>query len=135
MLYAYAGYAAAVWLFLIGLYGVVTSTHLIHLCLSLTVVQASTYVLLTVIGYRPGLPAPIFTDGVIEHHTPGIRRPNQRSRPSPPSPLNCMARIDLHLEPRAGCSWQSISRRIAMAAFLPLMPITLPPGWVQAPHK
>ena len=62
--YSYAGYAVAIWLFLIGLYGVVSSKHLIHLCLSLTVVQASTYVLLTVIGFRPGLPAPIFTDGV-----------------------------------------------------------------------
>jgi multicomponent Na+:H+ antiporter subunit C len=58
------GYAVAVWLFLIGLYGIVTSRHLVHLCLSLTVVQASTYALLVVIGYRPGLPAPIFTDGV-----------------------------------------------------------------------
>ncbi len=59
------GYGVAVWLFLIGLYGIVTSRHLVHLCLSLTVVQASTYVLLAVIGYRPGLPAPIFTDGVL----------------------------------------------------------------------
>lgn len=63
-LVTYAGYAAAVWLFLIGLYGVTTSRHLVHLCLSLTVVQASTYVLLVVIGYRPGLPAPVFTDGI-----------------------------------------------------------------------
>lgn len=60
----YAAYGTAVWLFLIGLYGVVTSKHLVHLCLSLTVIQSSTYVLLTIIGYRPGLPAPIFTDGV-----------------------------------------------------------------------
>jgi multicomponent Na+:H+ antiporter subunit C len=60
----YAGYGAAVWLFLVGLYGVVTSQHLVRLCLSLTVVQASTYVLLVVIGYRPGLPAPVFTDGI-----------------------------------------------------------------------
>lgn len=59
-----AGYAAAVWLFLIGLYGVVTSRHLVHMCLSLTVVQSSTYVLLTVIGYRLALPAPVFTDHV-----------------------------------------------------------------------
>jgi multicomponent Na+:H+ antiporter subunit C len=64
----YAGYASAGWLFLIGLYGVVTSRHLVHLCLSLTVVQASTYLLLIVIGYRPGLPAPIFTDGL----NPGV---------------------------------------------------------------
>lgn len=59
-----AGFAVAVWLFLIGLYGIVTSRHLVHLCLSLTVVQASTYALLVVIGYRPGLPAPVFTDGI-----------------------------------------------------------------------
>lgn len=56
----YAGFGVAVWLFLIGLYGIISSRHLVHLCLSLTVVQASTYVLLAVIGYRPGLPAPIF---------------------------------------------------------------------------
>jgi multicomponent Na+:H+ antiporter subunit C len=60
----YAGYAAAVWLFLVGLYGVVKSRHLVNLCLSLIVVQSSTYVLLTIIGYRPGLPAPVFTDGL-----------------------------------------------------------------------
>src|ERR1700712_2725948 len=60
----YAGFAVAAWLLLIGLYGIVTSKHLVHLCLCLAVVQASTYVLLTVIGYRPGLPAPIFVDHV-----------------------------------------------------------------------
>ena len=59
-----AGYAAAIWLFLVGLYGVVKRRHLVNLCLSLTVVQASTYVFLTMVGYRPGLPAPIFTDGI-----------------------------------------------------------------------
>lgn len=58
----YAGFAVAVWLFLIGLYGIISSRHLVHLCLSLTVVQASTYVLLAVIGYRPGLPAPVFIE-------------------------------------------------------------------------
>jgi multicomponent Na+:H+ antiporter subunit C len=60
----YCGFAVAAWLLVVGLYGIVTSRHLVHLCLCLTVVQASTYVLLTVIGYRPGLPAPVFTDGV-----------------------------------------------------------------------
>ena len=60
----YTGLGVAAWLFGVGLYGIVTSKHLVHLCLCLTVVQASTYVLLTVIGYRPGLPAPVFTDGV-----------------------------------------------------------------------
>jgi multicomponent Na+:H+ antiporter subunit C len=60
----YSGFAVSAWLLIIGLYGIVTSTHLVHLCLCLTVVQASTYALLTVIGYRAGLPAPIFVDKV-----------------------------------------------------------------------
>ncbi|HTW95723.1 MAG TPA: cation:proton antiporter subunit C [Tepidisphaeraceae bacterium] len=60
----YAGFAVAAWLLLIGLYGIVTSSNLVHLCLCLAVLQASTYVLLTVIGFRPGLPAPVFVDGV-----------------------------------------------------------------------
>ncbi len=58
----YVGFAVAAWLFLIGLYGIVTSRHLVHLALCLAVVQASTYVLLTTIGYRPGGIAPIFSD-------------------------------------------------------------------------
>jgi multicomponent Na+:H+ antiporter subunit C len=57
------GYAVAAWLFLIGVYGIVTSRHLVHLCLCLVVVQSSTYVLLTVIGFRmPPATAPIFYD-------------------------------------------------------------------------
>ncbi len=58
----YLGFAVAGWLFVIGLYGIVTSRHLVHLALCLAVVQASTYVLLTMIGYRPGGAAPIFAD-------------------------------------------------------------------------
>jgi len=58
----YAAFAVAVWLLLIGLYGVITSRHLVHLCLCLIVVQSATYVLLTAIGYRPGAIAPIFAD-------------------------------------------------------------------------
>lgn len=58
----YVGFAVAGWLFLVGLYGIVTSRHLVHLALCLSVVQASTYVLLTTIGYRPGARAPIFAD-------------------------------------------------------------------------
>jgi multicomponent Na+:H+ antiporter subunit C len=55
-------YAVAVWLFVVGLYGVVTSRNLIHLVICLSVVQSSTYVLLLVIGYRTGGTAPIFID-------------------------------------------------------------------------
>jgi multicomponent Na+:H+ antiporter subunit C len=55
-------YLVAVWLFLAGIYGVVTSRHLVHLVTCLSVAQASTYVLLLGIGYRNGGQAPIFGD-------------------------------------------------------------------------
>jgi multicomponent Na+:H+ antiporter subunit C len=55
-------YAVAVWLFLIGLYGIITSRHLVHLIVCLTVVQSSSYVLLLAIGYLAGGQAPIFAD-------------------------------------------------------------------------
>ena len=55
-------YAVAAWLFLVGLYGIVTSRNLIHLVVCLTVVQASTYVLLLAVGYRSSAAAPIFAD-------------------------------------------------------------------------
>ncbi len=47
-------YLVAVWLLLVGLYGVITSRHLVHLVLCLGVMQASTYVLLLAIGWRVG---------------------------------------------------------------------------------
>jgi multicomponent Na+:H+ antiporter subunit C len=59
---SYLAYGVAAWLFLIGLYGIVTSRNLIHLVVCLTVVQASTYVLLLAIGYRQGGTAPIYAD-------------------------------------------------------------------------
>src|SRR6188472_527910 len=55
-------YLVAVWLLLIGLYGVITSRHLVHLVICLGVLQASTYVLLLAIGYRTAGRAPIFAD-------------------------------------------------------------------------
>jgi multicomponent Na+:H+ antiporter subunit C len=57
-----APFLVAVWLLVIGLYGVITSRHLVHLVLCLSVMQASTYVLLLAIGYRTGGRAPIFAD-------------------------------------------------------------------------
>ena len=57
-------YALAAWLFFVGLYGIVTSRHLVHLVICLGVTQSSTYVLLLAIGYRTGKKAPIFTSGV-----------------------------------------------------------------------
>jgi multicomponent Na+:H+ antiporter subunit C len=55
-------YAVAAWVLLVGLWGVVTSRHLIHLIICLSVVQSSTYVLLLAVGYRTGGAAPIFLD-------------------------------------------------------------------------
>jgi multicomponent Na+:H+ antiporter subunit C len=55
-------YGVAVWLFLVGLYGIVTSRNLIHLVTCLSVSQSSTYVFLLAIGYERGGTAPIFGD-------------------------------------------------------------------------
>ena len=51
-----------VWLFAVGVYGIVTSRNLIHMVTCLSVVQSSTYVLLLTIGFRKGATAPIFLD-------------------------------------------------------------------------
>jgi multicomponent Na+:H+ antiporter subunit C len=59
---SYLPYALAVWIFLVGLYGVVSSRNLVHLVVSLGVVQSSTYVLLLSIGYVDRGTAPIFKD-------------------------------------------------------------------------
>jgi multicomponent Na+:H+ antiporter subunit C len=50
------------WLFLVGLYGVVTSRNFVHMIMCLSVVQSSTYVLILQVGYRAGGTAPIFLD-------------------------------------------------------------------------
>ena len=52
----------AIWLFVVGLYGIITSRNLIHLIICLSVVQSSTYLLLLAIGYRTGGAAPVFYD-------------------------------------------------------------------------
>ncbi|HET6868284.1 MAG TPA: cation:proton antiporter subunit C [Solirubrobacteraceae bacterium] len=55
-------FAIAAWLFLIGIYGIVSSQNLIRAILSLTVVQSATYLVLLGIGYAHGAAAPIFAD-------------------------------------------------------------------------
>jgi multicomponent Na+:H+ antiporter subunit C len=55
-------YVVVVWILAVGLYGMVTSRHLIHLIMCLIVVQSSTYVLLLAVGYRIGAVAPYFSD-------------------------------------------------------------------------
>lgn len=55
-------YFVAAWLFVVGLWGVVSSRNLVRTVLCLVVVQASSYVLLLAIGYRGGGKAPIVAD-------------------------------------------------------------------------
>ena len=55
-------YVVAAWLFVIGLWGVVSSRNLVRTVLSLTVVQSSTYLLLLGVGFRAGGKAPIIAD-------------------------------------------------------------------------
>lgn len=55
-------YLVAAWLAGIGLYGVITSRNYVHLVICLTVIQASTYVLLLSVGFVNGAQAPIFAD-------------------------------------------------------------------------
>jgi multicomponent Na+:H+ antiporter subunit C len=55
-------YAVAAWIVLVGLYGIVTSRDLIHMVISLAVMQSASYVVLLAIGYKTGAQAPIFAD-------------------------------------------------------------------------
>lgn len=55
-------YAVAAWLFVVGLWGVVSSRNLVRTVLCLTIVQSSTYLLLLAIGYRAKGQAPIVAD-------------------------------------------------------------------------
>jgi multicomponent Na+:H+ antiporter subunit C len=58
------------WILAVGLYGVVTSRHLVHQIACLIVVQSSTYVLLLGVGYVTGAVAPYFYD--VPVHTPAV---------------------------------------------------------------
>jgi multicomponent Na+:H+ antiporter subunit C len=55
-------YLVAGWVFLVGVYGLVTSRNLIHAVGCLAVTQSSTYILLLAVGYRRGATAPVFSD-------------------------------------------------------------------------
>ncbi|UGS38357.1 sodium:proton antiporter [Capillimicrobium parvum] len=57
---SFVPYLVAAYLLVIGLWGVITSRHLVHMVVCLSVAQASTYVLLLAIGYRTGASAPIY---------------------------------------------------------------------------
>jgi multicomponent Na+:H+ antiporter subunit C len=53
-------YLVAGWLLLAGIYGIATSRHLVHMVACVSVMQASTTVLLVSIGYRTGASAPVY---------------------------------------------------------------------------
>ncbi|MEV8565511.1 sodium:proton antiporter [Streptomyces sp. NPDC051322] len=53
-------YCVAGWLLLVGGYGIVRSTNLVHTVVSLSVAQSGTYVLLLAVGYQQGATAPVF---------------------------------------------------------------------------
>jgi multicomponent Na+:H+ antiporter subunit C len=55
-------FLAAGWIFLAGVYGMVTSRNVIQAVGCLAVAQSSTYVLLLAVGYRKGGTAPYFAD-------------------------------------------------------------------------
>jgi multicomponent Na+:H+ antiporter subunit C len=63
-------FIVAAWILAVGLYGVVTSRHLVHQIMCLIVVQSSTYVLLLAVGYVTGAVAPYFFD--VPNHTPAV---------------------------------------------------------------
>ena len=63
-------FVVVAWILGVGLYGVITSRHLVHLIICLIVVQSSTYVLLLGVGYKTGAVAPYFFD--IPLHTPAV---------------------------------------------------------------
>jgi multicomponent Na+:H+ antiporter subunit C len=63
-------FVVVAWILMVGLYGIVTSRHLVHQIICLIVVQSSTYVLLLGVGYRRGAAAPYFSD--IPPHTPAV---------------------------------------------------------------
>ena len=66
----YFPFVVVAWILSVGLYGIVTSRHLVHLIVCLIVVQSSTYVLLLGVGYVTGAVAPYFSD--IPGHTPAV---------------------------------------------------------------
>jgi multicomponent Na+:H+ antiporter subunit C len=63
-------YAVAAWIVLVGLYGIVTSRDLIHMVISLAVMQSASYVVLLAIGYKSGAQPPIFAD--VPTSTPAV---------------------------------------------------------------
>lgn len=62
MIAAHVPYFIAAWVFLWGLYGIVTSKNLVHQVVCLAILQTSTYILLLAVGFKFGGTAPVFAD-------------------------------------------------------------------------
>ncbi|AHE67237.1 cation:proton antiporter subunit C [Legionella oakridgensis] len=57
-------YFVIVWLFVVSLYGILSSRNLIHMINCLTILQSSAYIFLLIIGYHQAGTAPVFSDHV-----------------------------------------------------------------------
>jgi multicomponent Na+:H+ antiporter subunit C len=66
----YFPFVVVAWILAVGLYGLVTSRHLVHQIICLIVVQSSTYVLLLGVGYVTGAVAPYYWD--VPPNTPAV---------------------------------------------------------------
>ena len=64
-------FGVVIWLFVVGLYGIVTSRNLIHLVICLSVAQSATDVFILEIGYVKGGHAPVFV-GLSDHPGPTV---------------------------------------------------------------
>lgn len=66
-------YIAAIVLFLLGLYGVITQRNLIRILLNLGLMESATYLFLVALGYRAGATAPIFYESkIVPGQTPAV---------------------------------------------------------------
>ena len=53
-------YAVAIWIMLVGAFGIARSRNLIHAVVCLSVTQAGTYVILLAVGYQKAAQPPVF---------------------------------------------------------------------------
>ncbi len=66
-------FIAAITLFLLGVYGVVTQRNLVRIMLNLGLMESSTYLMLISLGYRANSTAPIFYEAkIVPGQTPTV---------------------------------------------------------------
>jgi multicomponent Na+:H+ antiporter subunit C len=62
----FINYLVAIFLFLIGLYGVITERNLVRILLNLGLMESATYLFLITLGYRADSTAPIFYESTMQ---------------------------------------------------------------------